>query len=244
MSDAKRSIGAFVEEIDRATSVDAIEAAFLTATTRLGFEYAALFSCAPIYLAQGGGINFARLPNAWFEYYLDRRYYEIDPVFDAIRTRTAPFDWSTPSYRQGLTDAQKAMLADAADAGLSRGLAIPIKGPGPSQACCMLVPCDEGVDPQSYLLGHSLAVFAHASAQRQLNQAIGPGPLTQRERECLLLAARGKTDWEIGEVLGLSERTVHHTIESAKRRYSAATRVQAIVHAIATGQFFATDAIG
>jgi LuxR family quorum-sensing system transcriptional regulator CciR len=67
--------------------------------------------------------------------------------------------------------------------------------------------------------------------------------LTQRERECLLLAARGKSDSAIGEVLNISGRTVHHAIERAKQRYGVSRRVQAILHAIAAGEFSAADAL-
>ena len=68
--------------------------------------------------------------------------------------------------------------------------------------------------------------------------------LSKRERECLLLAAQGKSDWAIAELLGLSERTAHHAIERAKHKYGVSTRVQAIVHAIAAGEFSAADTIG
>lgn len=59
--------------------------------------------------------------------------------------------------------------------------------------------------------------------------------LTKRERECLTLAARGKSNWASSEILGISERTVHHVIERAKRRLGVATRVQAVVHALYRG---------
>ncbi|MGH8176104.1 MAG: LuxR C-terminal-related transcriptional regulator, partial [Steroidobacter sp.] len=43
--------------------------------------------------------------------------------------------------------------------------------------------------------------------------------------------------------LGLSERTVHNHIESAKRRLKVATRVQAIVQALASRQISFGDVI-
>ena len=56
--------------------------------------------------------------------------------------------------------------------------------------------------------------------------------LSRRERQCLELAAQGKSDWAVGRILGISERTVHHHIERAKHRLGVATRVQAIVQAL------------
>jgi DNA-binding CsgD family transcriptional regulator len=55
--------------------------------------------------------------------------------------------------------------------------------------------------------------------------------LSSRERQCLELAALGKSDWAISQLLDISEHTVHKHIEAAKRRLGVATRVQAIVWA-------------
>ncbi len=68
--------------------------------------------------------------------------------------------------------------------------------------------------------------------------------LSKRERQCLLLAAQGKSDWAIAEMLDLSDRTVHHAIERAKNKYGVVTRVQAVVYAIAEGEFSAEDVLG
>jgi DNA-binding CsgD family transcriptional regulator len=58
------------------------------------------------------------------------------------------------------------------------------------------------------------------------------GSLSPRERECLELVARGKSDWAIGRILRISQHTVHRHIESAKRRLGVSTRIQAIVYAL------------
>jgi len=59
-------------------------------------------------------------------------------------------------------------------------------------------------------------------------------PLSQRERESLTWVAKGKTDWEIAQLLGISERTVHYHIENAKKKMMVPTRLQAVVEAIKT----------
>lgn len=244
MSEANRSAGAFVDALEHASSLHEIEAVFLAATAHLGFEHAALFNCLTP-ARESGAISFARIPADWLSYYAERRYHEIDPIFPAIRRRLTPFSWSDPVNRQSLSGAQKALLAECDTAGLTRGLVIPIKGPNAPLGCCMLGSGHNAVDPESFLVAHSLGVFAYACALRNMNEAVAaPAKLSKRERECLLLAAQGKSDWAIGEVLGLSERTVHHAIERAKRRYGTATRVQAVVQAIAAGEFCATDALG
>jgi DNA-binding response OmpR family regulator len=59
--------------------------------------------------------------------------------------------------------------------------------------------------------------------------------LREREVETLTWAARGKTFWEIGQILGLSKRTVEFHIENARKKLGVATRTQALIKA-ATGQ--------
>ncbi len=58
--------------------------------------------------------------------------------------------------------------------------------------------------------------------------------LRDREVETLTWAARGKTFWEIGQILGVSRRTVEFHLENARRKLGVATRTQALIKA-ATG---------
>lgn len=59
--------------------------------------------------------------------------------------------------------------------------------------------------------------------------------ITPREIEVLCWCARGKTSWETGTIMGISERTVSDYILSAQRKLSAANRVHAVCQAIKFG---------
>lgn len=59
--------------------------------------------------------------------------------------------------------------------------------------------------------------------------------LPPREIQCLDWCSQGKTNWEIGRILGISERTVEHHIASAMRRLGAASRVQGVALALKLG---------
>jgi DNA-binding CsgD family transcriptional regulator len=52
--------------------------------------------------------------------------------------------------------------------------------------------------------------------------------LTPRELEVLTWAARGKSAWEIGEILHITKRTVDEHAQSAVRKLGAANRTQAV----------------
>src|SRR6202166_1815299 len=81
-----------------------------------------------------------------------------------------------------------------------------------------------------------LAALITARLARVARSTVWPKQVGLREREVetLTWAARGKTFWEIGEILGLSKRTVEFHLENARRKLGVATRTQALIKA-ATG---------
>jgi DNA-binding CsgD family transcriptional regulator len=56
--------------------------------------------------------------------------------------------------------------------------------------------------------------------------------LTTREHDCLYWAAQGKTSWEIGQILGIRERTVNFHIANTCDKLAVRTRQAAITTAI------------
>jgi len=59
--------------------------------------------------------------------------------------------------------------------------------------------------------------------------------VTARESEILSWVAAGKSDWAIGRLLKISDKTVNFHVENAKRKFGVATRVQAVVVAMRNG---------
>ena len=59
--------------------------------------------------------------------------------------------------------------------------------------------------------------------------------LSLREREVLSWVVRGKTDWEIGEILMISAKTVNFHVEGAKRKLQTTTRMHAAILAVHLG---------
>jgi LuxR family quorum-sensing system transcriptional regulator CciR len=84
---------------------------------------------------------------------------------------------------------------------------------------------------------HHVGALALDAAERLCGDAPAPAPatmpsLTPRQRDCVVLVAQGKSDWEIGQLLGISESTVHKHIEDAKRRFGVSTRIQLVVRSL------------
>lgn len=59
--------------------------------------------------------------------------------------------------------------------------------------------------------------------------------LTPRERECLQWAAAGKSEWEISQILGISEHTAEKHLLNAKTKLGAVNRVHAVAEGIRRG---------
>ncbi len=53
------------------------------------------------------------------------------------------------------------------------------------------------------------------------------GHLTAREKEVIFWISRGKTDWQMAQILEISAKTVNFHVERIKTKLSAATRAQA-----------------
>jgi DNA-binding response OmpR family regulator len=82
-----------------------------------------------------------------------------------------------------------------------------------------------------------LAAVITARLARVARNVVWPKRVDLREHEVetLTWAARGKTFWEISQILGISKRTVEFHLENARRKLGVATRTQALIKA-ATGQ--------
>ena len=59
--------------------------------------------------------------------------------------------------------------------------------------------------------------------------------LTVRQIECLSWAQEGKTSWEIGQIMGISQRTVESYLAIVFDKLKVRTRVQAVVRARTLG---------
>jgi LuxR family quorum-sensing system transcriptional regulator SinR len=56
--------------------------------------------------------------------------------------------------------------------------------------------------------------------------------LTHRETEVLGWTAAGKSYWEIGTILGISERTVRFFMTNARRKLNVVSNTQAVAQAV------------
>jgi len=169
-----------------------------------------------------------------------------DPVLATAAQSYAPFLWSDISRLTPLTPAQSGYLDSIDAAGVGAAVTVPIHrardaDQGGSYSvfagCCSFIMKSGTPLPLSSLAAaHYIGALAFDTAEnlrRAQSQDAPSGPqLTPRQRDCVVLVAQGKSDWEIGQLLGISESTVHKHIEDAKRRFSVSTRIQLVVRSL------------
>src|SRR5258706_14181139 len=59
--------------------------------------------------------------------------------------------------------------------------------------------------------------------------------LTAQEIECLKWCKEGKTNWEIGEILGISQKTVEFHVGNTMKKLGAGNRITAVIMGIKNG---------
>jgi DNA-binding CsgD family transcriptional regulator len=119
---------------------------------------------------------------------------------------------------------------------MKEGLLVPILGLGAGVAMISVAGSAKKLSLRERAELHLAAVYTHAQVRALSKRRTRPLPkLSSRERECLQWVAAGKTDWEIGEILSISEKTANAHIEHVKQKYRVASRMQAVVCAVKRG---------
>jgi DNA-binding CsgD family transcriptional regulator len=178
-------------------------------------------------------------PQDWVTHYVERGFQQRDPVVACGMATMLPFLWSDLNP----TKTQRQVFEEGRSAGLISGLSVPIHGPSGEFALVSLASDMPAVEFATYVETyryhlHLAAIYCHASVSDlsamnvEANKAI---TLTSREVEVLSWIARGKTAWEVSELLNIAESTVVFHVENAKRKLGVFSRSYAVAKAISLG---------
>lgn len=232
----------FIELCEKASSPTTwLTAGFQKSVEALGFRYFACCAHVDPLHPPHQALMIHNYPPAWVEHFSREKLYEIDPVLHLAECRPTPFFWDAVFRSDSITAAQRRILADARGVGIAHGFTVPIHLswlPGVLRASCSIVPDAGTVGRLNYFLVEAMVTAMYAALNRAHSprREVAAIELSRRERQCLTLAAQGKDDWAIGQLLSLSPKTVHSYFKRLMQRLGVRTRVQAIVWALETGQ--------
>ena len=239
----------FIEQCRAGTPVDVLAQAFQRSTEALGFRHFACCSHVDPLKPPRRAVMLHSYPKEWAQLFSELELFDIDPVFLHASRSLVPFFWDTQAFHDELSPPQQEMFHEARRYGLTRGYTVPIHSvdaPRDFRASCSVVPDSDSLEPAAYQAVQLMTFYLYDTASKDAQEKDPPPvqqPLSRRERQCLELAAQGKSDWVSSRILGLSERTVHNHVENAKRRLQVATRMQAVMHAIAGQQISLGDVV-
>ena len=224
------SVAQSVGRITEVNDIDGLDGELALLADQFGFSSHLLLLLPPGGKSLDGAAWVHRLPEGFEDAYRENDLVREDPVIQALYERTMPFTWSE------VTTEETPALRLARDFGMADGLCFPVRTP---RGLATVIFQDRGNLRMAAGRGAGMMPMAYAAVDRFLSldgiRTRRPSTLTVRERECLAWCAEGKTAWEIGVILGVSEQTVLTHLDKARRKLDAANRAHAAAKALRLG---------
>ena len=209
-------------------------------TQRLGFETVSAITVIDRGLGKSEFINVDNTPVEFNQTYCDPVLQRRDPVMQHVRRQSVPIVWDQETYvERGMGD----LWEHQASFGYRTGIAMALHLPDGKHFLF-------GVDREQELprdteelqrLVADLQLFAVHAQDAALRLLVPPAQqperpaLTPRELDALRWTMEGKTAWEVGAVLGISERTVVFHVTNAMHKLGCNNKQQAVLKALRLG---------
>jgi LuxR family quorum-sensing system transcriptional regulator CciR len=236
----------FLDHIKSAADNAEVRESLALACETMGFQYYALTQHSASVESQA--IRLYNYPSGWVRWFDENNLSVTDPVHRASEITCLGFSWSDVPAMIKLTRADREILGRARREGIGDGFTVPAHVPGEvSGSCSFAVDPLRDMPDRSLPMVQLVGAFAFEAARRLngvRNVAPGQPPvLTDRQRDCVLWAARGKTAWEIAQILGLSEDTVIEHLKLARERYQVPKQALLAIWALFDGLITFSDII-
>ena len=226
-------------EVLKSRDRDEFQGELVGFTRRLGFETVSATLVLDHMLGEAEFITVDNTPRAYKETFQNLQVARRDPVMQHCRRQSVPIIWDQTTYvREGLGDKWE----DQAKFGYRAGIALALHMPD-GRHFFLGVDRDKPVPTDAKELTRVVAdlqlfaVYAHDAALRVLLPTQNPSQpgLTPRELESLRWTMEGKTAWEVGDVLGITERTAALHVNNATHKLGCVNKHQAVLKALRLG---------
>lgn len=230
-------VDAFVRDVRELKTEADLAEALGEITSDLGYRFFALTHHVDV-RRSGDAIRIHNYPSGWAEWFDEQALGATDPVHRASNITSVGFAWSKLPEMIAMTAEDRRVLDLPRGQGIGEGFTVPAHVPGEAYGSCSFA-CATGeqfADEHLALL-QLVGAYAFEAARRMRREDFARGPvlLTDRQRECVMWAARGKTDWEIARILGISRETVNEHLRHARERYGVGKRTLVAIHALFDG---------
>ena len=179
-------------------------------------------------------------PEEWANRYMTENYVHSDPVIYRCKGTDRGFVWSEAVGDAPIGQKARRVMNEATEFRMIDGFSVPIHSPGGIQAIVTFSGEKVDMSEEERAVLELIAIYAHKQL-RDLIPREKPDPrqataqITARELEVIHWAAEGKSNWEIGQILARSEKTVQHILASAQYKLDVTNRTQLVAEAFRTG---------
>jgi LuxR family transcriptional activator of conjugal transfer of Ti plasmids len=229
----------FIDAIYAADNESDFERVATRVTQRLGFRWFAYLR-----ITDNAPALISSYPKSWTSRYFASRYQQLDPVVRRARLEYDSFSWSGGASKSVGTREQRKFFDEAITFGIKSGITVPIRG-GFGRIAAFTFATSESAALSEQLIAESrnviqlVGLYFHTHATTKLDSgSISPAAgdvLTQRERQCLMWASRGKTSVDIAVLVDVAPRTVVFHLENARRKLGANSIAQCVAEALRRG---------
>lgn len=231
-----------IEKLELCTSKEELIEIYSNYIVNYGFIF---FVAGEIYnpILRNNKLNIiSNWPFEWIKHYFDQNYLLFDAVPKYAFSNMQPVVWSKLIKSDLLTNIQRVIFNESFEFGLNDGYIIPIHSELINRGGVSIstkenikkIERKNEIEIVSNVMYSKLLNILNLETKNN-NQRMNIIKYTKREIECLSFSFIGKTDWEIGNILTISEKTVNYHIENAKRKSKSNTRSLAISRAILDG---------
>jgi DNA-binding CsgD family transcriptional regulator len=229
----------FTEVLDAKTK-DEFRSAVVRFAQDMGFGTVAAQTVVDQGMGKSQFICIDNTPSGYADAYVDPALSRRDPVMQHLKRQSVPIIWDQSTYvSSGAIDLWEHQSHFGYATGIAMALHLPdgkhfIFGVDRDQ------PLTSNVSDLQRIVAdlQLFAVHAQDAAMRLLlPEAVQPErpALTPREIEALSWTMEGKTAWEVGQILGISERTAVLHVNNAMHKLGCVNKHQAVLKALRLG---------
>ncbi|MCS3695026.1 DNA-binding CsgD family transcriptional regulator [Bradyrhizobium elkanii] len=224
----------FIESTQSVASAAVLKKLFLTAIAEEGYENVVFARANNRRLVS---VPWSEFPTGYLDTYRAEEWDRIDPVVQRAPSARGPFRWTDTQPRSGFNKQEKTFFEQCRELGVHSGITIPIRGIGNEVDLISLsLRTQDRLPPDRtthiYMLSVQYWLKYCELTDRREQETVA---LTSQELECLRWCKEGKTNWEIGEILHISEKTVEFHLSNGMRKLGAANRITAVIIGIKRG---------
>jgi DNA-binding CsgD family transcriptional regulator len=207
---------------------------------RLGFETVSATTVIDHFLGESEFITVDNTPQNYLDVFEDTGRARQDPVMQHCKHQSVPIIWNQETYvNVGLADQWDVQARYGYRTGIAMALHMPegrhfFLGVDRDQS----LPSNRGELTRMVADLQLFAVHAQEAASRIMTPAMRDSDapsLTPREVESLRWTMDGKTAWEVGNILGISERTAVLHVNNAMHKLGCVNKHQAVLKALRLG---------